>query len=314
MAEMLVQESIAGQPETSEFTTVFELTAGGIRAKALSHLAISLVLVIGGIVGLIRHKRILNHRGIFGVLVVLGLGWFNDNMELFNLAVSDIKGNTRTAEGVVHVSRVAGYLKSCGGDEITVGGQTFNVNYVHTTPGYKQTIVRDGVLRGGVYARLHHYNSVILKVEIKGKQIEQPTSLTTMIIWGLASTIVLLLLGAIAYIMMTYFSNLRQIAAVTDRYQYDWEGHKIQFDAILSHRRVWIASLNDLWVDGILMAHSGGFCVESKASCEIDHKGVPVPIEMVTKTYRGSPGQLEYRLLIHGSEIDKGILKMSLCM
>jgi hypothetical protein len=39
------------------------------------------------------------------------------------------------------------------------------------TPGYKQTISHGGALREGVFARLHHYDGVILKGEV-GKQKE----------------------------------------------------------------------------------------------------------------------------------------------
>jgi hypothetical protein len=35
------------------------------------------------------------------------------------------------------------------------------------TPGYQQTIAHGGALREGVYARLHHYDGVIIKVEVR---------------------------------------------------------------------------------------------------------------------------------------------------
>jgi len=48
------------------------------------------------------------------------------------------------------------------------------VNYFLVTPGYKQTISHGGMLREGVFARLHHYDGIILKLEIGDKKIGQP--------------------------------------------------------------------------------------------------------------------------------------------
>lgn len=195
-----MQTHVGDVPKTNEFTTLFDYTAGSIRAHALFYFAVGLVLIVGGIVGYIRHRRILKKRLKYLVMVYPGLFLWVLHLGLFDLAISDIKGNTRIAEGVVHVSFVQGYHGHSAGDQITVGGQPFDVDHFRVTPGYDQTIARGGALREGVYARLHHYNGVITKVEVKGKQTDQPTSLTNKIIWGLASTILLLLLGAIAYI------------------------------------------------------------------------------------------------------------------
>jgi hypothetical protein len=48
-----------------------------------------------------------------------------------------------------------------------VGDRQFEINYLLATPGYRQTIAHDGALREGVYARLHHYGGVIIKVEVR---------------------------------------------------------------------------------------------------------------------------------------------------
>ena len=164
----------------NEFRTVVEYTAGSIRADALYHIAVGALLMVGGIAGWVFYKRnpeeeLPGHadRGLFAVLVVFGLLWWVAHVNLIAFAISDITGNTRVAEGVVHVSGIQAYHGHNASDKISVGGQPFEVNYFHATPGYKQTIARGGALENGVYARLHHCNGVILKVEVRTNETGQ---------------------------------------------------------------------------------------------------------------------------------------------
>jgi hypothetical protein len=53
------------------------------------------------------------------------------------------------------------------GDKIIVGDRQFEIDYFRVTPGYQQTIAHGGALRERVYARLHHYDGVIIKVEVR---------------------------------------------------------------------------------------------------------------------------------------------------
>jgi predicted membrane channel-forming protein YqfA (hemolysin III family) len=159
----------------NEFTTVFDYTAGAILIDALNYLAVSVALIIGGILGCIFHKRILEEEPAYTKIILsccmatLGIVWGAVHMDIFDLALSDIDANTRTAEGVVHVSGMQAFNGHTPGDRITVGGQPFTVDYFYATPGYKQTIARGGALENGVYARLQHINGVILKVEVRTK-------------------------------------------------------------------------------------------------------------------------------------------------
>jgi hypothetical protein len=75
-------------------------------------------------------------------------------------------GESQISEGIVHVLREQPAEGHAPADKITVGDQTFEVQYYCVTPGYKQTIAQGGVLREGVFARLHHHNGVILKVDM----------------------------------------------------------------------------------------------------------------------------------------------------
>jgi len=160
----------------NEFTTIFEYTAGSIRADALYHIAVGAVLIIGGILAWIYREQIIEEEApgrsasvLLGIMVTFGLGWWVAHINLFAFAISDITANTQVTEGVVQVSGMQAYQGHNAGDKITVGGQPFEVNYFHAAPGYKQTIARGGALENGVYARLHHCNGMILKVEVREK-------------------------------------------------------------------------------------------------------------------------------------------------
>ena len=165
----------------SEFTTVFDYTAGSIRADALHHIAVGALLIIGGILIWIYRDQIIEEErpgltagGLLGILVVFGLGWWVAHINLFAFAISDIRGNTQVAEGAVQVSGIQAYHGHNSGDRITVGGQEFEVDYFYATPGYKQTIAHGGALQQGVYARVHHCNGVIIKVEVRTKATGEP--------------------------------------------------------------------------------------------------------------------------------------------
>jgi hypothetical protein len=163
----------------NEFTTIFDYTAGAILIDALNYLAVSVALIIGGILGCIFHKRILEEEPAYTKIILsccmatLGIVWGALHTDIFDLALSDIDANTRTAEGVVQVSGMQAFSGHNPGDRITVGGQPFTVDYFHATPGYKQTIARGGALQNGVYARVHHCSGMILKVEVRTSETGQ---------------------------------------------------------------------------------------------------------------------------------------------
>lgn len=171
----------------NELTTVFEITAGtnGIRADALFRLVIGVVVLIAGVVGLILRKRTQGRfpKKLYGPAFMAGWGilWLVMHIPLWLTATADIdhligvyrSGQCETAEGIVHVTHVQPVGGHDAGDEITVDDYAFEVNYFIVTPGYKQTISHGGVLREGVFARLHHHNGVILKVEIGTKETGQ---------------------------------------------------------------------------------------------------------------------------------------------
>ena len=160
----------------SDFSTVFEYTAGSVRADALHHVLVGAAILIGAILVWIYRDQLFSEdkpalpaAGLMGMLVCFALGWWVAHMNLFLFAVSDIAGNTRVTEGVVHVLGVQAYHGHNAGDKITVGDEPFEVNYFGSSPGYKQTLAHNGALDEGVHARIHHCNGIILKVEVKAK-------------------------------------------------------------------------------------------------------------------------------------------------
>ena len=163
-------------------TTVFEITSGsnGVRADTLFRVAIGVIALVAGIRGLIRRKETGGRFSKLGPVFMTGWAvlWLAMHIPLWRIGTSDIShlldiyrsGKSEIAEGTVHVLHEQPVHGHSSGDKITVGGQTFEVNYFLVTPGYKQTIAHGGVLREGIFARLHHYNGVILKVEIANPQ------------------------------------------------------------------------------------------------------------------------------------------------
>ena len=168
-------------------TTVFEITGGtnGIRADAVFRLVIGVVVLIAGVLGLILRKRSGGRfpKKLYGPAFMTGWGvlWLVIHIPLWRIGTAGIdnllsiyrSGTSQVAEGVVHVSHEQPATGHTAGDKITVGDQKFEVDYFLVTPGYKQTISHAGALREGVFARIHYYDGVILKVEVENVKTRQ---------------------------------------------------------------------------------------------------------------------------------------------
>jgi hypothetical protein len=153
----------------NEFTTVYDLTSQSAQMSGWFHFIFSMALIIGGILGVIFHKRMFENlpRSIFGIMVLFGLGWWLEHMELFNYVILRNAENIQVTEGIVHVTRTQPYQGHTSGDKITIDGQPFEIDYFHANTGYNESIAHGGVLQEGVYARIHHCDGVIYKVEVK---------------------------------------------------------------------------------------------------------------------------------------------------
>lgn len=88
-----------------------------------------------------------------------------------------------------------------------------------------------------------------------------------------------------------------------------WEGHTIEFIPVLSHKTLWLATINELWIDGKLMAKSGGFSFNSEAKCVIKHHDHDITIEVKSSTSGKTLSGLNYEVIIDGETVDKGIAK-----
>jgi hypothetical protein len=172
----------------NELTTVFEIALGsnGVRAGAVFRLAIGLVGLIAGVSGLFRAKRTeersLKKLAAPVFLTAWSALWLVAHIPLWRIGVTQTNrlldiyhnGKSQVVEGIVHISHEQSAHGHSSGDKITVGDQTFEVNYFLATPGYKQTISHGGVLREGAFVRLHYFDGIILKVEVGDKKIAQP--------------------------------------------------------------------------------------------------------------------------------------------
>jgi hypothetical protein len=164
----------------NELHTVFDITVGsnGIGGDAWFRMAIGIGAVIAGMVWLVRARRTqAGWRRMFNAVSLIGLGaiWLIVTLPLWNLATSDtdrllliqVSGQSEVTEGTVHVRHMQPRHGHSSGDKVIVGDRQFEIDYFRVTRGYRQTIAHGGALREGVYARLHHYGGVIIKVEVR---------------------------------------------------------------------------------------------------------------------------------------------------
>jgi hypothetical protein len=89
----------------------------------------------------------------------------------------------------------------------------------------------------------------------------------------------------------------------------DWKGHTIEFIPVLSHKRLWVATLNELRFDGKQVAASGGFCFSDEAGATVEHDGRPVLLQMRSSTRFQSFLDLNYTLLVDGQVVSSGVAK-----
>ena len=164
----------------NELHTVFDITVGsnGIGDDAWFRMVIGIGAAIAGMVWLVRVWRMqAGWRQTFNSVFLIGFGaiWLIVTLPLYNLVTSDtdrlrliqLSGQSEVTEGTVHVTHMQPRHGHADGDKIIVGDRQFEINYFMVTPGYRQTIAHGGALREGVYARLHHYEGVIIKVEVR---------------------------------------------------------------------------------------------------------------------------------------------------
>ena len=161
----------------SDLVTVFEIARGsnGVFADEVFRLLIGIAALIGGVAALIVKWRNNGPKRWVGPVFVTAwsLFWlylhnFPYVFEHINCLVRAYRhGQYQVVEGqvqVLHEQPATGHTK---GDIITVNGKQFEVNYFYLTPAYRNTLAHDGVLGGGVYARIYYHNGEILRVDIR---------------------------------------------------------------------------------------------------------------------------------------------------
>ena len=167
----------------NEFTNVYEITTAYGNTSitnqflevAVLFFAISIVVLISVFKGYIRFTDEMELFKLFLIWILI-FGFF---LIVFMVGIPEAdhlidvyrNGKCEITEGIVHVTHYQPFGGRSPGDKISLGDRKFEVNYYSgiLPGGYKQTISHGGALGEGVYARLHHYNGVILKVEVKGQ-------------------------------------------------------------------------------------------------------------------------------------------------
>jgi hypothetical protein len=78
---------------------------------------------------------------------------------------------------------------------------------------------------------------------------------------------------------------------------------------VLSHRRFWVATLNELWFDGKKVATSGGFCFSCEARATVEDEGRPVSVVVRSSSRYQSLVNLNYVLLVDDQVVSSGVAK-----
>jgi hypothetical protein len=175
--------SVLGIPSINSvgITTYYEITPNSISGL-IFHYGVNIVILLIGI-GLLKLRR--SNKGLpitkrYAPVIVIGIALLFfflghiDNLGKEQMLKAYRNNKCQITEGLVHVRYEQLETGHTPGDKIEIGGHEFDIDYYLVTPGYKQTIAHGGVLREGVYARLHHYDGVILKVETKNMDKGQP--------------------------------------------------------------------------------------------------------------------------------------------
>ena len=90
---------------------------------------------------------------------------------------------------------------------------------------------------------------------------------------------------------------------------FDWEGHSFLIRALLLPKYLWLATVNELWVDGELVSRSGGPTFSNVAKHRLKHRGKDVEIVLKTRTRKAITGGLDYECHVDGTIVSEGILR-----
>jgi len=172
----------------TDFVTVFEINrwSNGLLAEELFRLFIGIAVLTGGVlcsIHVLRKNKWRPRGELFPCLFLLTWAVFwlvlHDFPRVYRhietLTEASEAGRYEVSEGVVSVLHEQPRGGHSSGDRIVVGGKTFEVNFFHATPAYRQTIAHGGALRPGTYARLSHVNGEIIRVEIGKRRDSSPS-------------------------------------------------------------------------------------------------------------------------------------------
>lgn len=164
-----------------DFSTVFEIGRGGngIVLDTSWRIMAGIVALVLGILEFRKARKASTSSGgkyarsIF--MIIWAVVWLVAHIPMVVMSTTYLNhllsiersGQAEVTEGEVVVEHQQPKGGHAAGDVIFIGGKKFVIDHFRLTPGYADTIAHRGVLRPGVYARLHHYNGAILKVEIR---------------------------------------------------------------------------------------------------------------------------------------------------
>ena len=87
-----------------------------------------------------------------------------------------------------------------------------------------------------------------------------------------------------------------------------WEGHLIEICSVVCAKYLWTATLNQLWVDGNLVASMGGPGLAHSVDFRIDHQGIQAHGTLVMKMRWSIKGGGNYEFRMNGVSQRSGVV------
>lgn len=161
-----------------EFVTVFELASNvnEIIIDVVSICAFLLIFLL--LLGFIRYKKkkytVKTHATlsilsfVFLILFIFQITSLVNMIRSYNYFKTIFKQKAyRVCEGSVKLIQKAETRGPVHSDIVLIDGHQFEIKYSDNSVAYHKTIVRGGLLKENVYARIYYFENDILKIDMR---------------------------------------------------------------------------------------------------------------------------------------------------
>lgn len=88
--------------------------------------------------------------------------------------------------------------------------------------------------------------------------------------------------------------------------RFEWDGRNVELRVFLTGRHLWLATEEELRVDGVPVVRTGGFRMTTRGHAALEHRGIHVKVSLVAQvSFRAPLGSL-YRVLVDDQLVWEG--------